>query len=632
MLRRLLPAAALLLVLLPGCRLGDPAGAGSLESVASRGQREVSSNLLRTDYAGSESCAPCHAEIYAAWKRSPMHRMTRLPTPGSIEAPFDGSRFHFKNDVATLTQKGSSRFMRIDSAQDGTRVYRVTRVIGGRYREDFAGVEVSDLEETASPIGPPGQELILPVSYVFSTRSFRLKGYSVMVGERPGLRAGGVWNETCVLCHNTYPQFANLWGQLHGPGAPSYQAVPVDRILPPERRLAFQVIDERRLAADLRAEIRFLGGHPPATDEVRPLLALAASTMRARLVSDHLVEVGIGCEACHGGSREHVFRNRILPSFEPKSPFLRPAAQAGGAPAPTRAAWLNRSCARCHQVLFSRYPYTWEGGRRRSDPGGSHINSGEARDFLLGGCAQQMSCAQCHDPHAEDRPEHLARLGTAAGNGVCTTCHGEYAQPAALRAHAHHDPTGEGGACIGCHMPRKNMGLGYELTRYHRIGSPNDPLRVENDRPIECALCHRDARVGDLADTLERLWGRRYDRARLQSLYGNLNAEVLRATLLGGLPHERAVAIASFGEARAKEAVPLLAGQLLDPYPLLRHQARHALERILQSPIPVDIDRPIDEIRNQVERWQSSVPPPKPKVRSAAERRGHDPQENHAVQ
>ena len=35
----------------------------------------VSSNVTRADYAGSEACAPCHAEIYDRWKGSPMRRM-----------------------------------------------------------------------------------------------------------------------------------------------------------------------------------------------------------------------------------------------------------------------------------------------------------------------------------------------------------------------------------------------------------------------------------------------------------------------------------------------------------------------------------------------------------------------------
>ena len=64
-------------------------------------------------------------------------------------------------------------------------------------------------------------------------------------------------------------------------------------------------------------------------------------------------------------------------------------------------------------------------------------------------------------------------------------------------------------------MPRKNMGLGYDLTRYHRIGSPDRPGRVERDRPLECALCHVDS-VGELVGSMERWWGKRYDRGALR--------------------------------------------------------------------------------------------------------------------
>src|SRR5262249_338797 len=145
--------------------------------------------------------------------------------------------------------------------------------------------------------------------------------------------------------------------------------------------------------------------------------------------------------------------------------------------APSRAEWINHACARCHTVLFSRYPYTWEGGARPRDPkkaehrapaGGSSINSGEARDYLLGGCASKVSCTACHEPHTEDRREKLDELGTVKGNRVCLECHGAYREPEALAAHTHHAPGGDGSACLGCHMPRKNTGLGYALTRYHR--------------------------------------------------------------------------------------------------------------------------------------------------------------------
>jgi hypothetical protein len=130
-------------------------------------------------------------------------------------------------------------------------------------------------------------------------------------------------------------------------------------------------------------------------------------------------------------------------------------------------------------------------------------------------------------------------------------------------------------------MPRKNMGLDGRLTRYHRIGSPTDPARVLGDRPLECALCHTDRSVGSLVDAMEAWWPVRYPRQRLEQLYGPLDANVMRATLERGKPHERAVAVASLGEARARDAAPLIARELVSDYPLLREWAKRALVSIL---------------------------------------------------
>ncbi len=353
-----------------------------------------------------------------------------------------------------------------------------------------------------------------------------------------------------------------------------------------------------------------VGGTPASGAGPRAALERGIHELRARFAARHFVEVGIGCEACHGGSRAHADDPRVLPDFAPRSPFLeaRPElARADGEV--TRAERINRACARCHQVLFSRYPFTWEGGERRGDSaGGSSITSGEGRDFLLGGCARQMSCVTCHDPHGADRRADLDRLATPAGNGVCVRCHGQYAAPAALATHAHHDPNGAGASCVGCHMPRKNMGLGYALTRYHRIGLPDDPVRVERDRPIECALCHADKTVGELVSTMEGWWGQRYDRAALVALYGSLDARPLEATLERGKAHEQAVALATLGAAHAAPGpgrpgagtpratsaalVSAVARQLINPFPLVRYYARGALAALGDAGCAVDLDRP----------------------------------------
>jgi len=580
-----------------GCRsTGAPRAP---EAAPSSKAPAITSNMLREDYVGSAACAPCHADVYKVWSRSPMHRMTRLPEQTEIRAPFDGRTFQFKNDSARLEKVGTSRFVRLQSATTGEHLYRVTKVIGGRYREDFAGQEVASTEPGAAVLGDPHAELILPTSYVFQTGAFRLKGYSVMVGERPGMRAGGVWNQTCIFCHNTVPYFDDVWGALHGPGAPGYQGEVVDRLLPARRRLDYTVTDGGQLLAALDRETAVLGaGQGVATragqGEAQPARAALRRAMleaRGRFQPSHFVEVGIGCEACHGGGRQHVDDPRRVPTFAPRAPFLD--VHASGGPA-SEAEWQNRTCARCHQVLFSRYSRTWEGGSRRQpeQAGGSHITSGEGRDFLLGGCARAMSCATCHDPHREDSREHLAQLATPAGNAVCIKCHGELASPVALQRHAHHDPVGAGGSCVACHMPRKNMGLGYALTRYHRIGSPTDRARVEGDRPLECAICHGDKTVGALLDDMARLWGKQYDAAAIQRLYGDRDQNVLVATITRGYAHEQATAMALAGERRLQPAGAAIAHEMTgNAYPLVRLWAGIAYEALAGRPPSADMEK-----------------------------------------
>jgi predicted CXXCH cytochrome family protein len=496
-----------------------------------------------------------------------MHRMTRDARGADIRAPFDGTTWRFKDDAVVLERRGDDRFVRVESSTAESETYRVTRVIGGRTREDFAGVDVRG----------GGDEVVLPISYLLASGTLRYKGYSVMVHERGTLRAGPIWRRTCVFCHNTVPEIDRLFGAVAGLTAPAYQAEQVDRWLPSSRRAHVHVTAEGAFSIAAGQEMARLGGSAVGPgDDARSTARRAIDVVRADFDASALLEVGIGCEACHGGSREHTLDPRVRPSFAPVAPWLEaPAPEASDAPE------INRACARCHQVLFSRYPYTWEGGHRDATAGGSHINSGEGRDLLLGACSGAMSCASCHDPHGGTARQKLVALGTPAGNSTCTHCHSDLADVDHLRSHSHHDPSGAGGACVGCHMPRKNMGLDGTLGRYHRIGSPTDPARVLGDRPLECALCHADRTVGYLVDTMERWWPVRYPRQRLEELYGSLDANVMRATLARGKPHEQAVAIATFGELRDRSAASLVAKELTGDYPLVREWAKRALTSIL---------------------------------------------------
>jgi predicted CXXCH cytochrome family protein len=590
-----------------GCRGTAPISAPGQPAAASTSNHpgEVQSNITRADYAGSAACAPCHAREYTAWLDSPMHRMTRDLHGTQIRAPFTGATFDFRDDSVKMEQIDGERFMRLHSAPDKDSLFRVTKVIGGRYREDFVGAEV----DPSAPLSKPTDaERILPVSYLSFNGEWRYKGYSVMVRERPGLEPGVVWKTACIFCHNTTPTLSLLFDDVYGPGAHVYQgSVSVE--LPDDKRPRYVVRDENALRAALGAELEHLG-RPRDTEHFDLKRALTASIDATRDSFDEkdLAELGIGCEACHGGSREHVRDpTHVRPSLALRSEFLRVTTPAGGEP--THAQDINRTCAKCHTVLFSRYPYTWEGQSRRHDPGGSSINSGEARDFLLGDCNTQLSCVHCHDPHTEDPKSALTALEGPKGDALCESCHQNLRGDAALSAHTHHAPTSTGSRCLNCHMPKKNMGLAYELTRYHRIGSPTDRERVEGDRPLECALCHTDKTVETLVDTMERFWGKKYDRDRLHQLYGgDLQVNALEMTLKIGKPHERGTAVAVAGRDRRQDLLPEVVAVLGDDYPLVRYFARHAIEQITGAPLPIDMNAPSAEVVKSAQQYLAAHP------------------------
>lgn len=582
----------LLAALLAGCSGSRARPAAPPPAIDDR----VASNILFEDHAGSAACRPCHVEIYRAWADSPMRNMTRLAEGAAVQARFEGAGLQVGEDRAIPLTLGGARFMRVTTA-GVDHLYRVTRVIGGRFREDFAGVEV------AGPNDPgQGEEKVLPISWVFSTATWRYKGYSVMLTERAAMRAGPVWSRTCIGCHNTLPLLSLLYDDLRGPGARGYQGSVTDDLLPPDRMWRLEVLDAAGLMRAVDRDLARLGAAPPPPGAaLSDVLDQAIDATRQKLAGRHLVEVGIGCEACHGGAAAHVANPDHLPSFQPRSPLVRFRPPERGE---ARAFWINRACSRCHTVLFSGYRWTWEGGQRtRGVPGGSSINSGEARDFLLGACSGAMTCVDCHDPHGRDEPERLRRLQTAAGNPTCTRCHTALRAPAALAAHSHHRADGEAGACLACHMPRKNLGLDYRLTAYHRIGSPDDPARVLADRPLECALCHTDRSVEQLVASMERWWGKRYDRAALRALYGGDLAQGALAAALAGKPHEQGTAIGVLGERRVAGSVPALAAMLSHRLPILRFFARAAIERITGQPVPVELHRNAAALKADVRRW-----------------------------
>ncbi|MFI5301551.1 MAG: hypothetical protein ACHREM_25975, partial [Polyangiales bacterium] len=307
------------------CLVAACAGARARSTSTSPSVAEafVTSNVARADYVGSEACKPCHAELFARWQKSPMHAMTRSADHAEIRAPFDGRSLHFKGDAATLETVDGARYLRLTS-KFGDGLFRVTKVIGGHHREDFAGVAVS-AERADAVVGDPHRELVLPVSYMIATGELRYKGYSVMATERPGMKPGPVWSQTCIFCHNTEPYLTTILGALETKRSRGYQGVVIDALLPNDRRQRFVVDDEPALRRAIGLETSLLGASLDLDRPLADLLADAKTATRTRFDETKLVEIGIGCEACHGGGREHVEDPHKHPSLAPTSPMLHPA-------------------------------------------------------------------------------------------------------------------------------------------------------------------------------------------------------------------------------------------------------------------------------------------------------------------
>jgi len=253
-----------------------PSGPGARDGL-------VASNILRSDYAGSRACADCHGAIYAAWESSAMRGMTRDAKDAVIRAPFDGASLRVGPDTCTMEMRGGRRTMRVVSS-GRSQTFRVTKVIGGRYREDFVGEDER------------GEEHVLPATYVFATRSWRYKGYSVMVKERPAMSTRGRWSRECLPCHNTLPLATMLYDDID-PRVPSYQGKLSDRVMPRARAWTARALDEPGLARALGDEIAFLGGAPAPAGTLHDSLSAAAIANQQHLDGPHLIELGIGCEA-----------------------------------------------------------------------------------------------------------------------------------------------------------------------------------------------------------------------------------------------------------------------------------------------------------------------------------------------
>jgi hypothetical protein len=162
--------------------------------------------------------------------------------------------------------------------------------------------------------------------------------------------------------------------------------------------------------------------------------------------------LGITCERCHAGGREHVQRERATFRLASTPAIVNPARL-------TRARQMD-ACAQCHGGLGTpRLPsFTYVAGypldrfvELTTPPPDAPVDVHGNQVALLerSRCFQksEMTCLTCHDVHATQRD-------TKVLSGRCLTCHQE--QSCKLFPKEGHALAGR---CVDCHMPLQSSNL-----------------------------------------------------------------------------------------------------------------------------------------------------------------------------
>ena len=320
--------------------------------------------------------------------------------------------------------------------------------------------------------------------------------------------------------------------------------------------------------------------------------------------------------ACPRSARATVVRPRRRRGSTSRCPARRPRRSA------------NRACARCHQVLFSRYPFTWEGGRRDAIAGGSHINSGEARDFLLGGCSRRDGVHRLPRPPRRRRRRHAASPRDA----------GE-------QRRLHRMPP-DAGAARGAPRPRapRPGRRRWVLRRLPHAAQEHGARRDAHALPPHRVADRRGARPRRPPPRMRAL-PRRSQRSVARRHDGSLVARPLPAAAPRGAlrlprrqrhpcdPRARQAARAGGGDrdSSARPARPTrrraIARELLDEYPLVREWAKRSLAAI-RGRCDVDLSASDDAIARGAGACAGTAaePRPPPAARPSAPRE-EDPED-----
>ncbi|PSL22000.1 multiheme c-type cytochrome [Shimia abyssi] len=342
------------------------------------------------------------------------------------------------------------------------------------------------------------------------------------------------------------------------------------------------------------------------------------------------VEIGVGCEACHGPGARHI----ELVSADTRPESMPPLYGFNVDFDDTEAAM--QQCAGCHsrrEAFGNGSPRPGTGFHDAYNlallrPGTYHAD-GQILDevYVYGSFLQSkmfakgVGCANCHDGHTGER--------LAEDNTLCTQCHSPAGNDdfptLALKdydstAHHNHAADSQGAECKNCHMIERTY-MGVDGRRDHSFRIPRPDLAAQTGAPNACTDCHVDETANWAAAAIaewypngnwtEPHFGQTLANGRADPV-GAANDLLILARDDDQNTLARATALWLLSNAGDTVSLSDLTPYLNDPDPLLRANALSALRAVpttLSAPyFATALEDPSQNVRLSAARAILSIP------------------------
>ena len=420
--------------------------------VAATPGRPTPAPAATASFVGSEACAGCHDQAYAAWKDSHHARAMQHATADTVLGNFAHATFRYAGVESTFFQRDGKYFVHTDGSDGKLKDFEIKFTFGvdplQQYLIEFPDgrIQALSIAWDSRPAAQGGQHWfhLYPSDKVDHRDELHWTRYAQN------------WNFMCADCHSTdvhknydaasntfhttYKEISVGCEACHGPGSAHLEWA---KTTPKDAMQGLTVnMNERK-------------GVNWSTDA-----ATGKPTRSSPRATDAEIQV---CAQCH--SR----RGQIAEEYRAGLPFLdfyRPA-------------------------LLSQGLYYVDGQQRDEVyVWGSFLQS---RMYHAG-----VTCGDCHEPHGQKL--------RAEGNALCGTCHqsATYDTP----AHHHHEGTGRGTRCVDCHMPERTY-MVVNPRRDHSIRIPRPDLTVKLGVPNPCSGCHAQTDAQWAAQKIEQWYGHR---------------------------------------------------------------------------------------------------------------------------